>query len=324
MHKTCQRPLAGISQSPSAARRPSPWLAASTFILASCLFSGCGKHEFGRVGSDHQAPAPSTPTSQAVDAAEDDPVIRFATFNVALNRRQAGALADELESGDSQQAQHLAEIIQRVRPDVLLLNEIDYDVDHRAANVFHDKYLGVGQGDQPAIQYAYRLTAEVNTGEPMGFDLNRDGKDDGPADAYGFGDFHGQYGMAVFSKHPIDRSRLRTFRKFLWKDMPDALWPLDPATQQPYYNDEIRSVFRLSSKSHWDVPIQLEKRIVHFLVCHPTPPVFDGPEDRNGRRNHDEIRFWADYIDEKRSRYIRDDQGHSGGLPAESLVTVHG
>jgi hypothetical protein len=35
---------------------------------------------------------------------------------------------------------------------------------------------------------------------------------------------------------------------------------------------------------------------VHFLVSHSTLPVFDGPEDRNGRRNFDEIRFWADYI----------------------------
>ena len=35
---------------------------------------------------------------------------------------------------------------------------------------------------------------------------------------------------------------------------------------------------------------------MHFLVSHPTPPVFDGPEDRNGTRNFDEIRFWADYI----------------------------
>jgi hypothetical protein len=24
-----------------------------------------------------------------------------------------------------------------------------------------------------------------------------------------------------------------------------------------------------------------------------TPPVFDGPEDRNGRRNHDEVAFWS-------------------------------
>jgi len=45
-------------------------------------------------------------------------------------------------------------------------------------------------------------------------------------------------------------------------------------------------VLRLSSKSHWDVPIDiplgagLTKR-VHMLLHHPTPPAFDGPEGRN-------------------------------------------
>ena len=50
-------------------------------------------------------------------------------------------------------------------------------------------------------------------------------------------------------------------------------------------------MLRLSSKSHWDLPIQIGNKTVHFLVSHPTPPVFDGPEDRNGRRNFDEIRL---------------------------------
>ena len=35
--------------------------------------------------------------------------------------------------------------------------------------------------------------------------------------------------------------------------------------------------FRLSSKSHWDVPLSIGGRTVHFLVSHPTPPVFDDP-----------------------------------------------
>ena len=50
-------------------------------------------------------------------------------------------------------------------------------------------------------------------------------------------------------------------------------------------------------------------KTVHFLVSHPTPPVFDGPEDRNGTRNFDEIRFWADYVIPSRSGYIYDDNG---------------
>ena len=83
----------------------------------------------------------------------------------------------------------------------------------------------------------------------------------------------------------------------------------------PFYSPDEVEILRLSSKSHWDVPIRIGKKTVHFLVSHPTPPVFDGPEDRNGRRNNDEIRFWADYITPGTSSgYIYDDEGVRGGL----------
>jgi hypothetical protein len=82
--------------------------------------------------------------------------------------------------------------------------------------------------------------------------------------------------------------------------------------------------FRLSSKSHWDIPIQAKGKTVHFLVTHPTPPVFDGPEDRNGCRNHDEIRFFADYITEGKSDYIYDDNGRNGGLSQTELFVLAG
>ena len=124
-----------------------------------------------------------------------------------------------------------------------------------------------------------------------------------PDAAFGFGFFPGQFGMAVFSQHPIDDDPIRTFQLFLWKDMPGALLPDDPATagEADWCSPDELEVFRLSSKSHWDVPIRIENKTVHFLVSHPTPPVFDGPEDRNGTRNHDEIRFWSDYIIPSRS-----------------------
>jgi hypothetical protein len=71
------------------------------------------------------------------------------------------------------------------------------------------------------------------------------------------------------------------------------------------------------------VPIVIGKKTVHLLASHPTPPVFDGLEDRNGQRNYDEIRFWADYIHPKRSAYIYDDQGNYGGLtPGAPFVIV--
>ena len=53
--------------------------------------------------------------------------IRFATFNTSLNRDSAGKLITDLSTPDNEQAQAVAEIIQRTNPDVLLLNEFDYD-----------------------------------------------------------------------------------------------------------------------------------------------------------------------------------------------------
>jgi len=109
--------------------------------------------------------------------------------------------------------------------------------------------------------------------------------------------------------------------------MPGARLPNDPATPAPadWYSPEELKVFRLSSKSHWDLPIQIGRKTVHFLTSHPTPPVFDGPEDRNGTRNADEIRFWADYITPgPTSGYIYDDNGGRGGLKPGSLFVIAG
>ena len=100
-----------------------------------------------------------------------------------------------------------------------------------------------------------------------------------PNDSFGFGFFPGQYGMAVLSMYPIDYANVRTFQHFKWKDMPGALLPDDPSTPEPadWYSPDELDVFRLSSKSHWDVPIQIDGKTVHFLISHPTPPVFDDP-----------------------------------------------
>ncbi len=256
------------------------------------------------------------------------PEVRFATFNASLNRGSAGALAAELSAPGSPQPDVIAEIIQRARPEVLLINEFDFDAGNDALDGFQTNYLSVAHGTAEAILYPYRYTAPSNTGIFSGFDLDNSGAagDFVPNDSFGFGFFPGQFGMAVYSMYPIDRSSIRTFQNFLWKDMPGALLPDDPAFPGPadWYSPEELDVFRLSSKSHWDVPIQIGSRTVHFLVSHPTPPVFDGAEDRNGTRNFDEIRFWADYIHPGRSGYIYDDNGVSGGLHGSDRFVIAG
>jgi endonuclease/exonuclease/phosphatase family protein len=252
------------------------------------------------------------------------PTVRFATFNASLNRNAEGELVADLSTRDNAQARAVAEIIQRTRPDVLLINEFDFAPE--ALELFQDNYLSRSQSGAEKISYPFRFIAPSNTGVPSGFDLDNDGSVGGPNDAFGFGLFPGQFGMAVYSMFPIDVAGVRTFQEFLWKDMPGALLPDDPATPAPadWYSAEELAVFRLSSKSHWDLPIHIGDKVVHFLVSHPTPPVFDGPEDRNGTRNFDEIRFWADYITPGGGDYITDDEGVSGGLAQGELFVIAG
>jgi hypothetical protein len=263
----------------------------------------------------------------AVPGGHEAPV-RFATFNASLNRFSEGQALADLSAPGNAQASAVAEIIQRTRPDVLLINEFDYEADEALAVAFQDNYLSVAQDpDLAPIDYPHVFVAPSNTGIPSGFDLDNDGAVGGPNDAFGFGFFPGQFGMAVFSRYRIDEAAIRTFQTFLWQDMPGALLPDDPSTPEPadWYSPEELDVFRLSSKSHWDVPIVIGRKTVHFLVSHPTPPVFDGPEDRNGTRNHDEIRFWADYIRPgRRSSYIYDDAGGRGGLAGGSPFVIAG
>lgn len=250
-------------------------------------------------------------------------VLRVATYNASLNHRQAGGLVAQLE-GDHLPARRIAAVVQRMRPDLLLLNEFDHDSAGRAADLFVERYLGVGQFGEEAITYPYRFLAEVNTGVPSGLDLTGDGRIDGPGDAWGYGEHPGQYGMLVLSRFPIDVPTVRTFRNLRWSSMPGALAPIDVADGQPWYPEDVWRRLRLSSKSHWDVPVDTPLGRLHFLVSHPTPPVFDGPEDRNGRRNHDEIRFWAEYLSRGDQDWLCDDAGRCGGLPLGARFVIAG
>src|SRR5699024_3436426 len=90
-----------------------------------------------------------------------------------------------------------------------------------------------------------------------------------------------------------------------------------------WYSAQAVEIMRLSSKNHVDVPVEIGDTTLHLLISHPTPPSFDGSEDRNGRRNHDEIRFWVDYISESsKNGYIYDDSATSGGLGPAPFVLL--
>ena len=271
-------------------------------------------------------------TAEVRPAARTEPVtpampLRFATFNTSLFDEEHGGLVARLDEGD-QDARRIAATIQHQRPDVLLLNEFDYDPQGRAATLFQQRYLGVGQSGQQPITYPYRYFAEVNTGVPSGLDLDQDGRVGGEGryhgnDAWGYGLHPGQYGMLVLSMHPIDADAVRSFRLLRWSTMPGAREPKFP-DGRPFYPAGVWSQLRLSSKAHWDVPIDTPMGRIHFLVAHPTPPVFDGPERRNAARNHDEIRLWAEYVSPGDKPWLCDDAGTCGGLAADARFVIAG
>ena len=243
--------------------------------------------------------------------------IRVATFNASLNRAAEGELVADLSTPDDPQAREVAEVVQRVRPDVLLINEFDHAP--AAVDLFRDNYLERGQGGAAPIEYPHAFIAPSNTGVPSGFDLDGNGTVGGPNDALGFGAFPGQYGMLVLSRFPIDTGAVRTFQRFLWKDLPGARLPAG------FYEPEELAVLPLSSKSHWDVPVRVGSRTVHVLASHPTPPTFDGPEDRNGLRNADEIAFWRQYVQPgSAADALYDDAGRRGGLGGGERFVITG
>ena len=243
--------------------------------------------------------------------------IRFATYNVALHGDVAPREVIARLAFGWRKARLSAEVIQRVRPDVLVLQEVDRDEGGEALSLYADAYLGRPQEDQAPIHYTYRVLLPTNTGVPTGIDLNADGvvgteEFAYARDARGFGQFPGQYAFSVLSRLPV--TSVRTFTQFLWRDMPDARLP---AT----LSDEAKGALPLSSKTHAIVEFVTPSGPIHIIAAHPTPPI---ETDTNVARNADEIRLVADLLSEATSSYAADDEGRTGGLPEGTPALVMG
>lgn len=288
--------------------------------------------------------------------------IRIATFDVGDVRT-----ADLLKP-DEPRLRGIAEILQRLRPNIVLLSGIAYDSPGgpdvkdgeppgQNARRLVEKYLAVPQreGLKPLNYSAF--FESVNRGTASGRDLNRDGQvvskypappgraPDGSdlpwsagveayaGDCWGYGAFPGQSGMVLLvdERLRIAAGNARTFRLFPWDYMAGAQGPWTGASapsesptesqRQAKAGEADRSVFRLSSTSHWDVPVELpNKAVVHLLCSHPAEP--RGAKSPETNRNHDEIRFWADYVEEL--SYFVDDKNTPGGLPGDAPFIILG
>ncbi len=221
--------------------------------------------------------------------AQADP-IRIATYNTELSREGPGLLLRDALRGEAQ-VLAVAQVIAQARPDVIVLQGVDYDAHLSAAGALRDRIGKAGH-------YLPHLFAfPPNSGVPTGFDLDGDGRLGGPADNHGFGRFAGQGGMVLLSRFPVagaeDHSPL-IWSRLDWVNRSElnTAWGAAGAN------------LRLASVGHWQVRVGFPKGEISLLVFHATPPVFDGPEDRNGLRNRDQLLFWMHQMDQVKGRFV--------------------
>lgn len=183
----------------------------------------------------------------------------------------------DILSGEDAQVKAVQAVVRAADTDILVLAGIDFDLNGIALDAFGDQ---IGN-------YPYRFATAPNRGRPSGHDLNGDGRTGGPHDAVGYAHFSGQGGLAVLSRLPIVAGAMHDFTLLPWRNLPGHMaLPDEP--------DNVS----LSTTAHWSLPVRLtDGQSLHLMIWHATPPVFDGPEDRNGRRNHDETALWLRYLD---------------------------
>ena len=185
--------------------------------------------------------------------------------------------------GQDPQIDATISVIRAAAPDILVLQDFDYDAEEIALSAFSAMLAQAG------IDFPYQFTLRPNSGRMTPFDLDGNGRSGDGQDAEGYGRFNGQGGMAILSRFPI-ADGVVDFSRLLWSQMPEA-------EAHDLYSDDILQTLPLFSVGAWQVPIILpDGDQFHLLTTHATAPVFDGPEDRNGRRNADVLRFWQNYI----------------------------
>ncbi|ABZ77125.1 conserved hypothetical protein [Shewanella halifaxensis HAW-EB4] len=280
-----------------------------------------------------------------------------ALVSAYIEDREAMEPADKTTAEKVIQIRNVAAIIQKNRPDVLMMGEYNNDgtgEDLTALKDFQTNYLSVaqsldgagGEANLEPIEYPFAESYATNTGRLSGFDLNNDGyvatKEDVNSfdyanDAWGFGKYHGQYAFALMSKYEIDTKNTRTFQNFKWKDLEGATIPTitnceDEKNPIPdgmicgeeWYTAEEWQQMTLSSKNHVDAPILVSTKdgieTIHILMSHPTPPVFD--TGKNLVQNAAEVKFWHNYVTNAQDFY--DDAGNTGALKEGAHFVIVG
>jgi hypothetical protein len=224
--------------------------------------------------------------------------LRVAQFNL----REMST--DKLMSASDEQATAAAEVAARFEPDILCINELQYDISGWPAQGMPGAAPGSPYGgyNVPGADNAKRVAERVAAaggpsyehtlltagnsgyyweGNTLGFDwfILR-----------GWGEYPGRFNTAVLSKYPIVEDQVRIITNFAWEDLPDN----KIAQMDSEIGVQVPPGFPLFEKSLNVVPVQVGADVVHLVLLHPVSPAFD---PINPYRNYDELRALRLFLD---------------------------
>lgn len=219
----------------------------------------------------------------------------FATFDTGLGRKGPGVMLRDLQSGRDAQVEAALVLIAAADADVLLLMDVDWDYGGAGVAALQARLAEAGQS------YPEVVALRPNSGVPSGVDLDGDGTDYEARDALGYGWFTGDSGLAVLSRYPLGPV----------EDLSDVPWQAGPEVLPP----AARGIVPLATTAQWVVPLRLPGAEITLITMAAGTPVFDGPEDRNGLRNRDELTLVAELVDAAKRPLVmgRANQDPAGG-----------
>lgn len=235
--------------------------------------------------------------------------IRIVQFNI----QELDSVKIQSEKLTSQQMQSVKFILNQLKPDILSVNEIQYDL----PGVPNEKFTSIGKNiDFFALeifnnQLKNRIYFPANTGENALRNANGEYvrnpdilERNKYCDPVNFGMFPAQYSTAALTKFEV--ISVKQFNLIPWKEF-------NPSIDLSLYLDErgqpLSNNMPLFDKNFTDVTLLIQGHTVHLLLLHTVPAFgFGNPKTPNFARNRDQLLFLKWYL------------GHDTGLPVSNLT----
>ncbi|MBI2894546.1 MAG: endonuclease/exonuclease/phosphatase family protein [Deltaproteobacteria bacterium] len=238
------------------------------------------------------------PTTDSHSGAAVEPVrVRLGQFNI---REMTTA---KLLNEDDRQVRAAAEILSRFAPDILSINELQFDLEGVPEAGLPGAPAGTLPGSacegknarrladrlealHPELRYPYTVVALGNSGLPF------EATGELPPELLqrGFGEFPGRFNVALVSRFPILHDQVRVIHDFPWRQLPgNRLAQVEEETGIVVPDD-----FPLFEKALVIVPVDVDGVTLHVILVHP---VSSGFNDMNPHRNHDELRGVSLFLD---------------------------